>query len=108
MQLKNVIGKYLAKTPFLLRQKVYPFKLELPISRVMEFQTQEVLLIFSSVPPSGQRWATNLEVVMVASLELVLALSHANPIHTTGWFNASLRKTWRVSVKEAWREAKNL
>nr|POE73423.1 hypothetical protein CFP56_08726 [Quercus suber] len=52
------------------------------------------------------RWATNLEVVVVVSLVLVPGKIRANLILTTGCCNINLRKPWRVSVKEAWREAK--
>ena len=61
----------------------------------MEIQDQELLETFSSQPPLGQRWAINLEGVIVEIPKMVLAKIRANPTQIMGWFSTILRKEWK-------------
>ena len=88
----------------------------------MESNSRELLLSFSSQPCHGQRWAINLDGVVVEIPKMVLAEIHANPTRVVGSFNEKLQKAWKcifpltkVSVREgellltdpAWKEVKN-
>ena len=88
----------------------------------MEIQDQELLETFNSQPPLGQRWAINLEWVIVEIPKMVLAKIRANPTQIMGWFSTILRKEWKLIflltkrsvwngwiplTYPAWGEAKN-
>lgn len=89
---------------------------------MMESNKLELLLSFSSQSGQNQRWAINLEGVVVEIPEEVLAEIKVNPTRTMGWFNKKLLKTWKfifplteMSAKEgglslldpAWKAVKN-
>lgn len=87
-----------------------------------ETQTHKLLLSFNSQVCPGQRWAINMEGIVMEIPEVVLAEICANPTHVMGWFNDKLRKAWKNifpltgrSAREggldlldpAWTEARN-
>jgi len=53
----------------------------------MPSHNREILMNFSSQPFLGQRWAVNLEGIVVEILEVVIAKICANPTHVMRWFN---------------------
>ena len=89
---------------------------------LMEYQSRELLLSFSSLTVKGRRWAINVEGTVVEITEVVLAKIHANPTRVWGWSNHKLWRAWKfifplteVGAKEgrlpwsdpAWKEASN-
>lgn len=89
---------------------------------VMESNNRELPLNFSSQLGQNQRWAINLEGVVVEIPEVVLVEIRAYPTRTIGWFNKKLQLAWKFifslterSAKEgrlslldpAWEAAKN-
>ena len=75
----------------------------------MEIQDRELLETFSSQPPLGQRWAINLEGMIVEIPQVVLAKIRANQTQIIGWFSTKLRMEWKFifllterSVRNGW------